>query len=147
MKFFCNSISNICTELVHFSTIKHAICSLRIWYSTETHGTYWVFQNIFDKIAYFLNKWNNYIWKRYNNCFCYFPDTPIHPPKSNNDPWDCEFLPNLEEYIIKPVEGVFQVYRNSADAEAGKIADGYDYPDLDTYVSDMHLMCALIGNL
>ena len=86
---------------------------------------------------------------RYNNCFCfcYFSDTPIHPPKSNNDPWDCEFLPNLEEYIIKPVEGVFQVYRNSADAEAGKIADGYDYPDLDTYVSDMHLMCALIGNL
>ena len=36
MKFFCNSISNICTELVHFSTIKHAICSLRIWYSTDT---------------------------------------------------------------------------------------------------------------
>ena len=56
-------------------------------------------------------------------------------------------MPNLEEYVIKPVEGVFQVYRNSADAEAGKIAEGYDYPDLDTYVSDMHLMCALIGNL
>ena len=71
-------------------------------------------------------------------------DTPIHPPKSNDNPWDCAFLPNLEECVIRPVQGVFQVYRNSADADAGKIAEGYDYPDLDTYVSDMHLMCALI---
>ena len=65
--------------------------------------------------------------------FVSFSDHPIHPPKSNNDPWDCEFLPDLEEYVIKPVEGVFQVYRNSADAEAGKMADGYDYPNLGTY--------------
>ena len=71
-------------------------------------------------------------------------DTPIHPAKSNNNPWNCAFLPNLEDYTFRPVEGVFQVYRNSADADAGKIAEGYDYPDLDTYVSDMHKMCALI---
>ena len=71
-------------------------------------------------------------------------DTPIHPAKSNNNHWNCAFLPNLEDYTFRPVEGVFQVYRNSADADAGKIAEGYDYPDLDTYVSDMHKMCALI---
>ncbi len=26
------------------------------------------------------------------------------------------------------------------------MAEGYDYPDLDTYVNDMHLMCALIAD-
>ena len=72
-------------------------------------------------------------------------DHPIHPPKSNNDPWDCEFLPDLDEYVIKPVKGVFQVYRNTADAEANRMADGYEYPDLEAYVTDMHLMCALIA--
>lgn len=72
-------------------------------------------------------------------------DHPIHPPKSNNDPWDCEFLPDLDEYVIKPVKGVFQVYRNTADAEANRMAEGYEYPDLESYVTDMHLMCALIA--
>ena len=75
----------------------------------------------------------------------FFLDHPIHPPKSNNDPWDCEFLPDLDEYVIKPVKGVFQVYRNTADAEANRMAEGYEYPDLESYVTDMHLMCALIA--
>ena len=77
--------------------------------------------------------------------FLFPSDHPIHPPKSNNDPWDCEFLPDLDEYVIKPVKGVFQVYRNTADAEANRMAEGYEYPDLESYVTDMHLMCALIA--
>ena len=44
------------------------------------------------------------------------------------------------------VNGVFQVFRSEADFEAKKPASGYDYPDLDTYVTDMHLMCALIAD-
>jgi AMP deaminase len=52
----------------------------------------------------------------------------------------------LTDYVIKQVKGVYQVYRSQGDAEAGKMADGYDYPDLDTYVTDMHLMCALIAD-
>ena len=44
------------------------------------------------------------------------------------------------------VNGVFQVYRNQADVEANTPASDYEFPDLDTYVTDMQLMCALIGN-
>ena len=54
-------------------------------------------------------------------------------------------MPDLDEYVIKPVKGVFQVYRNTADAEANRMAEGYEYPDLESYVTDMHLMCALIA--
>jgi len=72
-------------------------------------------------------------------------DHPIHPPKSNSDPWDCEFLPDLKDHVIKMVNGVFQVFRSSADVEADRPLE-YEYPDLDTYVTDMHLMCALIAD-
>ena len=44
------------------------------------------------------------------------------------------------------VNGVYQVFRNQADVEANCPASGYDYPDLDTYVTDMQLMCALIAD-
>ena len=77
--------------------------------------------------------------------FFLFVDHPIHPPKTNADPWDCEFLPDQEDHVIKMVNGVFQVYRNQADVEANKPASDYEFPDLDTYVTDMQLMCALIG--
>ena len=43
------------------------------------------------------------------------------------------------------VNGVFQVFRSSADVEADRPLE-YEYPDLDTYVTDMHLMCALIAD-
>ena len=26
--------------------------------------------------------------------YLYFSDHPIHPPKDDRDPWDCEFLPD-----------------------------------------------------
>ena len=78
--------------------------------------------------------------------FNVFLDHPIHPPKTNADPWDCEFLPDLEDHVIKMVNGVYQVFRNKEDVEANNPASGYDYPDLDTYVTDMQLMCALIAD-
>ena len=78
--------------------------------------------------------------------FNVFLDHPIHPPKTNADPWDCEFLPDLEDHVIKMVNGVYQVFRNKEDVEADNPASGYDYPDLDTYVTDMQLMCALIAD-
>merc|ERR1719491_980411 len=73
-------------------------------------------------------------------------DHPIHPPKTNADPWDCEFLPDLKDHQIKMVNGVFEVFKNQADYEAKKPLPGYDYPKLDEYVTDMQLMCALIAD-
>lgn len=44
------------------------------------------------------------------------------------------------------VNGVFQVFKTPEDLEAKRPAAGYEYPNLDTYVTDMHLMCALIAD-
>jgi len=71
---------------------------------------------------------------------------PIHPPKTNADPWDCEFLPDLKDHQIKMVNGVFEVFKTQDDYEAKKPVPGYDYPKLDEYVTDMQLMCALIAD-
>ena len=78
--------------------------------------------------------------------FIVFLDHPIHPPKTNADPWDCEFLPDLKDIQIKMVNGVFEVFKTQADYEAKKPVPGYDYPKLDEYVTDMQLMCALIAD-
>ena len=75
-----------------------------------------------------------------------FLDHPIHPPKTNADPWDCEFLPDLKDHQIKMVNGVFEVFKTQDDYEAKKPVPGYDYPKLDEYVTDMQLMCALIAD-
>ena len=78
--------------------------------------------------------------------FIVFLDHPIHPPKTNADPWDCEFLPDLKDHQIKMVNGVFEVFKTQDDYEAKKPVPGYDYPKLDEYVTDMQLMCALIAD-
>ena len=82
----------------------------------------------------------------YSILFPVFLDHPIHPPKTNADPWDCEFLPDLPDFQIKMVNGVFEVFKTQADYEAKKPLPGYDYPKLDEYVTDMQLMCALIAD-
>ena len=108
-EIFCNSISNICTELVHFSTIKHAsnMLSLRIWYSTETHGTYWVFQNkLFYKIAYFFEqiKQNHSIWTIHIISYCYFQILPFIPLKAimiHGTVNFCPILKNTSSNLLK----------------------------------------------
>eukprot|EP00096_Caligus_rogercresseyi_P012566 TRINITY_DN530_c0_g1_i2.p1 TRINITY_DN530_c0_g1~~TRINITY_DN530_c0_g1_i2.p1 ORF type:complete len:845 (-),score=181.23 TRINITY_DN530_c0_g1_i2:290-2824(-) len=71
-------------------------------------------------------------------------DHPIHPPKVHGDPYEIEFPPN-NGYAIQLSKGIFHVYANEEDLQRGKRID-YEYFDLDTYVTDMHLMCALIAD-
>lgn len=72
------------------------------------------------------------------------PDHPIHPPKADNDPWECEFLDDCG-YSIKIVEGVYQVYKDE-DRMDKNIPIDYQFPRLNEFVRDMHLMCALIAD-
>ncbi|XP_023322408.1 AMP deaminase 2 isoform X4 [Eurytemora carolleeae] len=71
-------------------------------------------------------------------------DHPIHPPKDDRDPWDCEFLPDNKNVLVCK-EGVFSVYANQEDADNGKKID-FEVPDLATFVKDMQLLCGLIAN-
>jgi len=71
-------------------------------------------------------------------------DHPIHPPKIDRDPWDCEFLPD-NGAVIKCIEGVFTVYENEEDEKKGKNID-FEVPNLATFVKDMQLLCALIAD-
>ena len=74
----------------------------------------------------------------------YYIDHPIHPPKVDNDPWECEFLPDCG-YIIKIVEGVYTVYKDEEKMKKN-ISIDYPFPHLDEFIRDMHLMCALIAD-
>eukprot|EP00092_Neocalanus_flemingeri_P075416 GFUD01093427.1.p1 GENE.GFUD01093427.1~~GFUD01093427.1.p1 ORF type:complete len:789 (-),score=232.98 GFUD01093427.1:236-2602(-) len=69
---------------------------------------------------------------------------PIHPPRTETDPWDCP-VPEDCGYKMKIVKGVFQVYRNEEDLQEDKNID-YKVPDLAMFVSDMHHLCAMIAD-
>ncbi|KAK7869401.1 hypothetical protein R5R35_000701 [Gryllus longicercus] len=71
-------------------------------------------------------------------------DHPVHAPASKGDPWECEFPP-ASGYLIRPVAGVFQLYRDAAALERGE-ALNYPYPNLPTFVQDMNLLCAMIAD-
>ena len=74
-------------------------------------------------------------------CLGSFPDHPIHPPKFEGDPWVCDFPPDCG-YNIRLVSGVFQI----TDPAAGGKKLPYEFPDLDEFVGEMNLMCALIAD-
>ncbi|XP_030378940.1 AMP deaminase 2 isoform X3 [Scaptodrosophila lebanonensis] len=57
------------------------------------------------------------------------------------DPWDVEFPPD-ENYIIKPKNGVFHIYKD----ETLKDELSFQYPDLSQFVNDMHVMCNMIAD-
>nr|BAN21155.1 AMP deaminase [Riptortus pedestris] len=71
-------------------------------------------------------------------------DHPVHAPSSQGNPWDCEFPPS-SNYVIRSKAGVFQVYKNSDDADADKPLN-YQYPDLATFVADMNKLCIMIAD-
>lgn len=71
-------------------------------------------------------------------------DHPVHAPASRGDPWQCEF-PMAKNYIIAPVNGVFNLYANEEDLANGKPVP-YSYPDLATFVRDMNLLCTMIAD-
>ena len=82
--------------------------------------------------------------QKYDLSLYLFIDHPIHPPKADNDPWECEFLDDCG-YEIKIVEGVYQIYKNEDQLLKNSPID-YPFPRLDEFVRDMHLMCALIAD-
>lgn len=73
-----------------------------------------------------------------------FSDHPVHPPANRGDPWECEF-PTSKGYIIKPVDGVFQLYKDQEAADRNEPIY-YSYPKMDTFVQDMNLLCTMIAD-
>ncbi|XP_042906606.1 AMP deaminase 2 isoform X3 [Parasteatoda tepidariorum] len=76
-----------------------------------------------------------------------FMHTPTDCPYAkdigeNVDPWKKEFPPDLN-YVLNMEEGVVQVYRTKEDVEDGRRLD-YPFPSLQTFVTDMTLLCAMI---
>ncbi|XP_018917140.1 AMP deaminase 2 isoform X3 [Bemisia tabaci] len=71
-------------------------------------------------------------------------DHPVHPPSSSGNPWECDF-PGNKNYIIKPVDGVFQVYKDQQAFEIKK-PNSYPYQTLETFISDMNKLCMLIAD-
>ena len=66
-------------------------------------------------------------------------DHPIHPPRTETDPWDCPVLDDCG-YKVSIERGVFQVYRSQEDLEAKSPID-FGVPNLETFVRDMHHLC------
>jgi len=60
------------------------------------------------------------------------------------DPWECEFQPNCG-YKLKLEKGVYSVYKNDEDLAANKPIN-YDVVDLETFVTDMQMICAMISD-
>ncbi|PSN34054.1 AMP deaminase 2 [Blattella germanica] len=71
-------------------------------------------------------------------------DHPVHAPAQKGNPWDCEFSPD-KGYLIKPVNGVFQVYKNQEALDNDEPCN-YPYPNLNTFVGDMNRLCAMIAD-
>jgi len=73
-------------------------------------------------------------------------DLPIRAPKTEGDPWECEFLPD-NGYKLKLDKGIFHVYRSQDDLlSRAKKPIEYEYPDLETFVTDMQELCAMIAD-
>jgi len=68
----------------------------------------------------------------------------INPPKMTGNPWDCEFQPDCG-YKTKLEKGVYSVYKNAQDLAAEKPIN-YDFIDLETFVTDMQMICAMISD-
>ena len=71
-------------------------------------------------------------------------DHPIHPPRTETNPWDCQMLEDCG-YKVKISQGVFQVFKDEADLEAEKHIE-FDVPNLETFVKDMQNLCAMIAD-
>lgn len=73
-------------------------------------------------------------------------DVPYTLPKTEGNAWECEF-PEDTGYKVKVEKGVFQVYKSQDDMlSRAKKPINYEFPDLETFVTDMQEMCAMIGD-
>ncbi|XP_017099561.1 AMP deaminase 2 isoform X1 [Drosophila bipectinata] len=68
----------------------------------------------------------------------------FHPRPSQmklTNPWNVEFPPD-ENFLIKPVNGVFHIYENGDENNELK----FEYPDMSQFVNDMQVMCNMIAD-
>jgi len=73
-------------------------------------------------------------------------DHPIHPPRTGGDHWECDF-PEDNGYKFKIEKGIVQVYKSQDDLlSRAKKPIGYEFPDLETFVTDMQQLCAMIAD-
>lgn len=70
----------------------------------------------------------------------FFVDHSVHASYTT-DPWNIEFPPD-KGYTIKPVDGVFNLFRDS------ECTDNLNYPYLkmDDFVQDMQTMCTMMAD-
>uniref|UniRef100_A0A8D8TEI6 AMP deaminase n=1 Tax=Cacopsylla melanoneura TaxID=428564 RepID=A0A8D8TEI6_9HEMI len=71
-------------------------------------------------------------------------DHPVHPPESQEDPWDVPEAPNAG-HVFEFYNGVYHVYKDEAARAAGE-ARNFPYPDLAEFVSNMTRLCAMIAD-
>ncbi|KAH8300602.1 hypothetical protein KR044_004988, partial [Drosophila immigrans] len=64
-----------------------------------------------------------------------------HTPTKHAHAWDVEFVED-EDYIIKPVNGVFHIYEDKECTKEIK----FKYPDMNQFVNDMQVMCNMIAD-
>jgi len=67
-----------------------------------------------------------------------------NPPKMTGDPWACQFQPDCG-YKFKIEKGVYSVFKNEEDLASNKPIN-YDFVDLETFVTDMQMLCAMISD-
>ncbi|XP_065353063.1 AMP deaminase 2 isoform X2 [Cloeon dipterum] len=70
-------------------------------------------------------------------------EQPVHAP-SKIDPWKTE-MPEDKNWVVKSVNGVFQVYESEEKVATGE-ARNYPYYDLANFVSDMNILCSMIAD-
>lgn len=70
-------------------------------------------------------------------------DHPVHAPASSN-PWECDFPPD-KKYVIKPVRGVFQVYKDQESSD-NNTPIPFPFPNLDVFVADMIKLCNMMAD-
>lgn len=82
-------------------------------------------------------------YSRLDSSYRSIEDHPVHPPR-RDDPWKAD-TPGNCGYVTKVNNGVFEVFKSSAEVEANQPLP-FHYPDLAQYISDLNMMCALIAN-
>ncbi|GAB1601989.1 AMP deaminase 2-like isoform X3 [Argonauta hians] len=71
-------------------------------------------------------------------------DHPIHAPRTDGDPFDC-VLPNSVNCAFKLVQGVYNVYMDTASMEQDKPFD-WTYPNRANFLNDQNIMYTLISD-
>ncbi|XP_064073921.1 AMP deaminase 2 isoform X3 [Vanessa tameamea] len=70
-------------------------------------------------------------------------DHIVHPPfKDNKDPWEGP-TPDAKGYLIRPDNGVFNLYKKKEDGEQRV---PYDYINLAQYIQDKNTMCNMMSD-